>query len=265
MVRIDTVLVAESQLLCRTGLAALFRTTLAAGRVDTVGDYAALMARLDAGPVPELTTLDPALPGLAAAGGLRRHRHNHPDIRYVVVGIASDRDAVLDALGAGAHGYIPKTLGDAEMLAALRAVVEGRIYVPPGVSGRDGTPDMSVGGNDQQIRIGSPRELNDNGLHLTDRQREVLALLVTGQSNKEIARTLHIAESTVKVHVAAAFRLLGVHNRVGAVAALQSGSRPMSGDTRKVVDAVRHDRRYGDHPVLPGLDPLTDTALPKIA
>ena len=59
---------------------------------------------------------------------------------------------------------------------------------------------------------------------LTERQREVLTHMSMGKSNKEIARSLRISESTVKVHVAAAFRLLGVHNRVGAVAALQSRS-----------------------------------------
>ncbi|KTE08105.1 hypothetical protein ATE76_16185 [Sphingopyxis sp. H093] len=99
-----------------------------------------------------------------------------------------------------------------EMLQAFRQVMAGQVYVPPIVSDVDAEVRATGSSGSHQASLSS----------LTERQREVLAHMSMGKSNKEIARSLRISESTVKVHVAAAFRLLGVHNRVGAVAALQS-------------------------------------------
>ena len=98
------------------------------------------------------------------------------------------------------------------MSRAFEAILSGHIYVPPLVS--DVTVKTGVGG-------GHPV----SSAALTDRQFEVLKLVAAGRSNKEIARSLFIAEGTVKVHITAAFRALGVHNRVSAAAALQNQPR----------------------------------------
>ena len=115
---------------------------------------------------------------------------------------------MFDALAAGAHGYVPKQHSPPQMVAGFQAVLKGNIYVPASVCDE---PTTAI---DPSPCDGQPRLL-------TQRQREVLTLLTIGKSNKEIARDLMISESTVKVHLAAAFRLLGVRSRMAAAAALR--------------------------------------------
>lgn len=136
----------------------------------------------------------------------------------VVVASTRDRDLVLQALGAGVHGYVPMDLSAEEMLGAFKSVLSGQIYVPKLMS--------EVCAKQLAVAPGS----GSHDLSFTDRQSQVLALMTAGRSNKEIARTLHIAEGTVKVHITAAFRVLGVHNRVSAAAAIRyrPQSDPMS-------------------------------------
>ena len=99
------------------------------------------------------------------------------------------------------------------MSRAFESILAGHIYVPPLVSDVTVKPSVSS--------VVTP----SSSAALTDRQFEVLKLVAAGRSNKEIARSLFIAEGTVKVHITAAFRALGVHNRVSAAAALRNQPR----------------------------------------
>jgi DNA-binding NarL/FixJ family response regulator len=109
-------------------------------------------------------------------------------------------------LSAGSHGFIPKNSSSLELEHALRATAGGQVFVSP-MSADRSAPESS-----------QPRTFNES--QLTARQKEVLDLLAAGKSNKQIAWALGISEGTVKVHVNAAFRTLGVHNRVNATTAL---------------------------------------------
>lgn len=233
---ISRALVAESHPLCRTGLAAMLRVELGIGSVVEVGRIDDALDWLNASPSGGLMTVDPALPGLSAIGGVRGLRQRFPEIRLVVIGPTGDRADVIGALDAGAHGYIAKNLAREEMVHAFGSVLGGHIYVPPLVTDL-ARSDAAVPGCTSAPLSG-----------LTERQREVLAHLATGKSNKEIARALRITESTVKVHVAAAFRLLGVHNRVGAVAAMQSRSPQPNAEVERIVSQVNYGRRATDFP-----------------
>ena len=210
-----TALVWERQLLCRSGLASIVRREFANIEVATASDADQALAWLAATDAPGLFILDGGI-DLASVvpHGIRGLRRRYPRLTLVIVDWRRDRDAVLGVIGEGAHGFIPKDMEQDEMLQAFRQVLAGQVYVPPIVSDVD--TDMSVAGfsGSQQVSITS----------LTERQREVLTHMSMGKSNKEIARSLRISESTVKVHVAAAFRLLGVRNRVGAVAMIQGRS-----------------------------------------
>ena len=118
------------------------------------------------------------------------------------------------ALEAGAHGYVPKGLGINELSRALQDIRQGKIYVPPSVADLTEPESKSA-----QREAGVTPHLADPGvLDLTPRQLEVLALLVRGLSNKEIAQRLNLGEGTVKVHLAAMFRTLGVSSRAAAAA-----------------------------------------------
>ncbi|HWV59573.1 MAG TPA: response regulator transcription factor [Sphingopyxis sp.] len=205
------ILIADSHPLCRQGLTTVFTQNLGLSNLAEALDFPSVMAKIAAQRSIGFVTIDLGLPGMRKREGLRDLRVKYPEVQVVVVTASRDREMVLDALGAGAHGYIPKDLPVHEMADALQKVLAGQIYVPPFLS------DLNV------RKTSIPDE--DGGEYetaLTGRQLEVLSLLAAGRSNKEIARLLCIAEGTVKVHIAAAFRMLGVHNRVSAVAVMQA-------------------------------------------
>lgn len=204
------VIVADSHSMSRAGLAGMFAAEPGIAEVMETSDFAGALTSIACVPRICLIAVDLDLPGMGGSEGVRRLRMEHPGVLVVVLGGRRDRELVLAALCAGAHGYIPKDMTCEEMRAVFRSVLSGQIYVPPLVSEVSATPPKPARGDGKA-----------SDAALTDRQREVLRLLASGRSNKEIARALHIAEGTVKVHIAAAFRTLGVHNRVGAAAALR--------------------------------------------
>lgn len=215
---VSTALVWERQLLCRSGLASIVRREFGNIEVTTAGNADQALAWLAETRAHGLLILDGGIDlAPVVPQGIRGLRHRYPWLALVIVDWRRDRDVVLRAIGEGAHGFIPKDMEQDEMLQAFRQVMSGQVYVPPIVSNVDAEMSESSSSGSPQASITS----------LTERQREVLTHMSMGKSNKEIARSLRISESTVKVHVAAAFRLLGVRNRVGAVAMIQGrGAAP---------------------------------------
>lgn len=207
-------MVADSHPLYRAGLTATLQSRLAVTDICEASDYCGVLNGLSRTSSIGLLAVDLGLPGMHELEGLRNLRVHTPAMKVIVIGWPEDRRSILDALAAGAHGYLPKQVSAAEIAAGFRAVIDGQIYVPPGVA------DLRPG-----ARHASP-DSSDHRSLLTQRQREVLSLLTTGKSNKEIARALAITESTVKVHVTAAFRMLGVHSRMAAAEALRRSPPP---------------------------------------
>jgi DNA-binding NarL/FixJ family response regulator len=216
-------MVADSQPLYRAGLVATLQNHLAAEHVREEADFCGVLKGLAAAPETELVSVDFDLPGMDALQGIRRLRQHHSRLKVVVIAWPQEQRSIFDALAAGAHGYLPKQYAPVKMAAGFRSVLDGNIYVPASLC------EIPPEGRRCDAGFVDPANL------LTRRQREVLTLLATGRSNKEIARSLMIAESTVKVHVTAAFRLLGVHSRTAAAAAL------------------RHYPASGGQPTLPGI------------
>jgi DNA-binding NarL/FixJ family response regulator len=132
--------------------------------------------------------------GLAAA---RELSASHPEIRVVVLTTPSDRERVLDALGAGAIGYLPKDSAPADLIAGVRAASRGE------------SPRAASAGP----RVRSERRAADE---LSERELDVLALVGAGLPNKQIASRLAISEKTVKNHLTSIFRALGVGDRTQA-------------------------------------------------
>jgi DNA-binding NarL/FixJ family response regulator len=195
-------LVADEGVLCREGLVALLQRIRRNVRAEQASSLAGVIEILSGDPTVEIAIVDLGLSGLGGIDGVRHLRTHFPQVRIVVTAIALRRDLIVDCLRAGVHGYISKSMPVEEILEALETIDNKRIFVPSVMSEEGG----EVGFREP------PRPLSE-------RQREVLAALATGKSNKEIAWQLRISEGTVKVHVHALFRALGVHNRVGAVAA----------------------------------------------
>ncbi len=161
-----------------------------------------------------LILLDLQLPDRDGVEMLRELRERHPAISVVMLSAFSDRDNVVKALDNGALGFIPKTDSRDVLLGALRLILAGGTYIPPDMLAR-GPAAASPAPSKPPHRRLSPAELG-----LTERQVEVLALMMQGKSNKHICRELDLAEPTVKNHVSAILKVLEVTNRTEAVLAV---------------------------------------------
>jgi len=145
----------------------------------------------------DLVLLDLGLPGCSGIEALVAFHKAFPLTRVLVVSATEDRDSVMQALEAGAVGYVPKTHAPPLIAAALRVVAEGGTYVPP-----------------QALR-----EVESATHRLTKRQLAVLRLIVKGLGNREIAKRLRIAKDTVKQHAKVVYAVLGVASRSEAARA----------------------------------------------
>jgi DNA-binding NarL/FixJ family response regulator len=154
----------------------------------------------------DLVLVDWRMPGMSGAESLAALRDGFPEAKVAVISAWEERADILAALGAGVHGYIPKSLPSAQIVTALQGILEGRIFVPPAMGKRE----SGAGEGGGALKLDQDK--------LTLRQRDVLQELLKGQASKEIARTLDIAEGTVKIHLAAIYRALGVRTRAEAIA-----------------------------------------------
>ena len=164
----------------------------------------------------DFLALDFGLPGAAGLETIRKLREDHPAMRLAVFAERMELHEVLTILAAGAQGFIPRQIGDcSELLKALQTVQDSGIFVPPDL--------LSTTANGHDHADG---DVDSEPLaQLTERQQQVIRLLSEGHANKVIARQLGISPSTVKVHVHAAFRTLGVHSRLAALAAIRPAAR----------------------------------------
>jgi DNA-binding NarL/FixJ family response regulator len=121
------------------------------------------------------------------------------------------------SLDAGLYGFVSKSQSDTEILGAIKDMLSGRVYIPASLTT---VGETTMNGHCAQNFHLSPRLDRAEALSdkLTPRQREVLALLARGMSNKEIARALRIAEGTTKIHASGVLRVLGARNRTEAAA-----------------------------------------------
>jgi DNA-binding NarL/FixJ family response regulator len=162
----------------------------------------------------KLILLDLALPDRNGFEMLHELGVSYPTISVVVLSAYHDRERVKKALDLGALGFIPKSAQRDVMLSAFNLIFAGGIYVPPEILGHQPVARPGPGAPATANRKVMGRELG-----LTERQLEVLALMMEGKSNKAICRKLHLAEATVKVHVSAILKAFKVTNRTEAVVA----------------------------------------------
>ncbi|MEZ5750887.1 MAG: response regulator transcription factor [Paracoccaceae bacterium] len=170
--------------------------------VDAAHTLAAALERLERAPRPDLVLLDLDLPDVEGLDGLIRLRAHWPEIPVLVVSSMAEGRLIAAALAAGANGFVPKHSGREIFRAALESLAAGRRWVPEGT---DTTAGAAAG------------EAVERLASLTRQQAKILELLCQGRLNKQIAWELSIAETTVKAHVTAIMRKLGVQSRTQAV------------------------------------------------
>ena len=155
----------------------------------------------------DLAVFDLMMPGMAGPGSLKGVRDRFPDLCLVMATVSKRRGDILLALQAGVNGYIAKSMGLKELSSALEQILGGAVYVP-----------ASIASMTESVDEIAATPISGLAPTLTPRQKDVLSLIVKGNSNKEIARGLGLGEGTVKVHLAALFRTLGVRSRSAAAA-----------------------------------------------
>jgi DNA-binding NarL/FixJ family response regulator len=133
--------------------------------------------------------------------GLKASR---PDLRIIVTGSGMDEETILKAIAAGAKGYVDEAASPKEFVQALRVVNQGSVWAPRRVL------SMFI----ERVSSAPGRIFPAGRVTFTDREKEVLEMLVAGRSNKEIGTALGIEERTVKAHVAKLMRKVGVQNRI---------------------------------------------------
>ncbi len=161
----------------------------------------------------DLALLDLNMPGTDGLTALQKIREAHPAVQIAVLSGMDDPDIIRDAIDQGASGFVPKASSSEVLVAALKLILAGGVYLP----------QAALNASTERAPVSdSPRtDL------LSARQTDVLLKAIQGKPNKVIAREMNIAEGTVKTHLSAAFKALGVHNRTEAVfAAAKLGLQP---------------------------------------
>lgn len=154
---------------------------------------------------PQIVLVDIGLPGMSGIDGIRRMKSLSPSTEFIVLTIHEEHQNVFEAICAGATGYLVKSLPPEDLVARVHEVLEGGAPMNPTIAR-------------QVLLMLSGKSLSANSYGLTDREREVLNLMVEGCTRKEIAEQLYISPSTVLTHSQNIYAKLHVHRRGSAVA-----------------------------------------------
>ncbi len=204
------VLVIDDHPLVQEGVAAALEALGHDVDVIAAADSEQGLAAAAANPDIDLVLLDLALPGMSGLGVIGALHQRFPSLPVVVLSALEDPENIRNAISAGAMGFVPKSAQTRVLIEALQQVLEGNVSVP-GTLGAAGASARAAGtaapGNEPDVAL------------LTLRQIEVLSRLCQGKTNKQIATELGLSEKTVKAHVTAIFKVLGVVNRTQAVLA----------------------------------------------
>lgn len=204
------ILIADDHPLFREAITSVISSGFAGSEVIETDDLDSALEITRENDDLDLILLDLNMPGMHGLNGLISLRNEAPTIPVVIVSAEEDKQVVLQAITYGAVGFITKSSPRAQMTDAIQQILNGNVYLPS---------DIIRTGKESQRRhrhednLISPELLNS----LTRRQLLVLERMSKGESNKQIAYNLNIAETTVKAHVSAILRKLGVHNRVQAI------------------------------------------------
>ena len=220
------VMIVDDQGLVREGLMTLLEAAAGIDPVAAASDGEEAV-RLAARYLPDVVLMDLRMPRMDGVEATRRIREARPDTEVVVLTTHADEDSILDAMRAGARGYLTKDAGIAEISRAVQAAAAHHAFLDPAVQarlldaatngrGREGTGAPgggapAVGGGGAQA---GAQPLPDD---LTPREAEVLRLIAAGRSNGEIAAELVVSAATVKTHVNHVFAKIGARDRAQAV------------------------------------------------
>lgn len=196
----------------REGLRTMLRAKPSVEIVGEAEDQVGALRMVDER-TPEVVLLDIRLRGASGLDTCRMINQRFADVKVIVLTVYEDEQYIFEALRAGARGYILKKIGDEDLVKVIQSVRSGEIFVDPALTGQLALRAASRSHSWAEAKFG-----------LSARQAEVLELVTQGLSNQGIGERLFISEETVKSHVRAILRKLGVADRTQAVSfALREG------------------------------------------
>jgi DNA-binding NarL/FixJ family response regulator len=221
MTTIDRILLADDHPLFRMALTQAITQEFPGASISEAEDFPTLQSLVEREPNADLLLLDLNIPGVQGFSGLAFIRGHHPGLPVVIISAHDDAGVVCRAIDHGAAGFISKSSPIRQISDALRCVIKGDIWLPPGIEYR------TLADREEASAASGIGEL-------TPQQFRVLGMLSTGLLNKQIAYELDVSEATVKAHVTAIMKKLGVNNRTQAVlAATRLGVLPENTDDAK--------------------------------
>lgn len=166
---------------------------------------------------PDVVLMDLNMPGMGGAEAIRRIKQDNPDARVLVLTVHDDDQNLLDAVHAGARGYVLKDVGTDELVQAIRLVHQGEYFIEADLLKRLLDELIRFSSSSAPQRAPKPPEQPDPQLdQLTARELEILDFVAAGCSNKAIAEKLFISEKTVKNHISSILKKLGLTGRTQA-------------------------------------------------
>ena len=202
-------IVVEDHALVREGLVQTLRQIEEGVEIFPVADSVEANLLLEQEQQFDLMVLDLGLPGIDGLSCLRTFRQQYSAMPIVILSAYDDANTVSKAMKFGAAAFVPKTCSSDRLLSVLRVVLAGGVVAP------DDLPNGSVSDVSRHKPVGAQSKPADFGL--SKRQAEVLGLIVRGKSNRDIATQLGLTEGTVKIHLTAIFKVLGVASRTQAM------------------------------------------------
>ncbi|GAL37224.1 transcriptional regulator LuxR family [Vibrio maritimus] len=200
-----TIIIADDHPLFRNALFQSVHMAISGANLLEADSLESLLSLLEKSEEPDLILLDLKMPGANGMSGLIHLRADYPDIPIVVISASEEPSIVSQVKMHGAFGFIPKSSDMRALIGALNKVLEGEPYFPA----------------ELLIDNSESNDLAEKISTLTPQQYKVLGMLSDGLLNKQIAYDLNVSEATIKAHMTAIFRKLGVKNRTQAVILLQ--------------------------------------------
>ncbi len=204
------VLLVDDQPLFREGLGTLLSIWEDIEIAGEAGDGEEALAETAAAS-PDVVLMDLRMPVLDGVAATRRLQQSFPDVKVIILTTFDDDEHVIEGLRAGAVGYLLKDVSSEKLVEAIRAAYRGDSFLQPSIAAKVIA---------ELTRSGGPRPRRNPNQDLveplSERELEILAILATGASNREIAAKLYITEGTVKNHVTNILGKLGVRDRTAA-------------------------------------------------